>query len=269
MGFALQHIGEPVHLSDPFGGYVYVIMAVVTILMMVHDLSVADYVEPGCRHYDIATSASSGDELARSMAWFPIVGAVQGAILVALDLVLAPVLPVSVVSGLLVAALLATNFGFHLDGFADTLDGLAGGKTRERSLEIMRKGDIGPIGVAGIVIILLIKYASIAALAGDMRIVILFLFPVMGRFAVVPMSCWSPGAREEGLGSAFTANSNKTLLIALALLLVFAVPLMGLNAIIIVALLLLSIFLLTRYFKRRLGRTLTDIPGAIDNLLVL
>ncbi len=212
------------------------------------------------------THATTGEELARSMAWFPIVGAVQGGILVGLDLILTPVLPVSVVSGLLVAALLATNFGFHLDGLADTLDGLAGGKTRERSLEIMRKGDIGPIGVAGIVIILLVKYASIAALAGDMRIVILFLFPIMGRFAMVPMSCWSPGARDEGLGTAFTANSNKTLLVALALALILSVPLLGLNALIIVALLLVSIFLLTRYFKSRLGGVTGDVFGLQSEL---
>ena len=67
-------------------------------------------------------------------------------------------------SGLLVVGVLALGTrALHLDGLADTVDGLGSGWDRERSLEIMRRGDVGPMGVVALVIVLGLQAARRSA----------------------------------------------------------------------------------------------------------
>ncbi|MBI3398405.1 MAG: adenosylcobinamide-GDP ribazoletransferase, partial [Deltaproteobacteria bacterium] len=86
-------------------------------------------------------------DLGKSTAFFPLVGAVQGAILVAANLLFSKFLPHDITSVLVLTVLILTNGGFHLDGFADTIDGLTGGSTKEERLDIMKDSRIGAIGV--------------------------------------------------------------------------------------------------------------------------
>ncbi len=58
----------------------------------------------------------------------------------------------------------ALSRAMHLDGLADTADGLAAGYDRERALEVMRRGDTGPAGAAALVLTLLVQVACLAAL---------------------------------------------------------------------------------------------------------
>ena len=92
------------------------------------------------------------EQLARSLAWFPVAGALVGGLLVLLDLALGLVLPVGVRAALLLVALLALTRGLHFDGLMDVCDGLFGGFTPERRLAIMRAGGtafITDVGMTG------------------------------------------------------------------------------------------------------------------------
>ncbi len=210
-------------------------------------------------------------EIAASTAYFPLVGATQGLLLVICWKIFSYALPVGVTSGLLVAVLALTNYGFHLDGLADTIDGLAGGRTKEDRLRIMRRSDIGPMGVIAIVVVLIVKYAALSAVLGgidgregvlSLGAAVLFLFPVMGRFAIVPMACWSKYARDsEGLGSALSWNEPRNLAVALVTALVFAIPLLGPAAIFLVAILMGTAYLAVLYFKKKVGGVTGDIFG--------
>jgi len=201
--------------------------------------------------------------LAGSMAWFPVVGAMQGALLVAIDHLLSGVLPSSITAGLVLLALSLTNGGLHLDGFVDTVDGLAGGRTAEERLRIMRDSSIGAIGTVFLVLLLLLKYFALRELPAASRAEILFLFPVMGRWAMVPMACWSEYARagEEGLGAGFARNSYSTLAKATACAALLSVVLLGAPAVALMAGLGALAYVFSGFFKRRIGGVTGDVFG--------
>lgn len=141
--------------------------------------------------------------LARSLACFPIVGGLIGALLLLLDLALALVLPAGVRAALLIAATIALTRGLHLDGLMDSCDGLFGGFTPERRLAIMRDSRVGAFGVLGAATDLLLRHACLIELAGVWRIAAIVGVPALGRWALVYATVAFPYGRSEGLGLAF------------------------------------------------------------------
>jgi adenosylcobinamide-GDP ribazoletransferase len=104
---------------------------------------------------------------------------------------------------------LATR-AFHLDGLADTADGLASGYDRERALAVMRRGDVGPAGVAAVVLVVLAQVGGLAQALAGLGPVAVLIAAVVAR-ACLPAACVRgvPAARTDGLGAA-TAGSVPT-----------------------------------------------------------
>jgi len=162
---------------------------------------------------------SSGDNLfARSAAFFPLVGALLGLLLAAVDALFALLFPLTVSS---VVVLLAGAFftaGLHLDGFADTVDGLGaffkGGK--EKALAVMKDSRSGALGVLGLVLLILFKYSLLVEIGGGARYLSLFLMPVSGRWLQVLAGKIYPYARStSGLGQGFAGRiTNREVIIA-------------------------------------------------------
>ena len=73
-------------------------------------------------------------------------------------------LPGLAVGLLVVGGLALGSRALHLDGLADTVDGLGSGWSAERSLMVMRRGDIGPMGVVSLIVVLGLQAASIGQL---------------------------------------------------------------------------------------------------------
>ncbi len=110
-----------------------------------------------------------------------------------------PLLSAALTVGLL--ALLTR--GMHLDGLADTADGLGSGRPAARALELMRRGDVGPFGVVSLVLVLLVQVAALAQLvAAGSGVAGLGAALVVSRLAL-PMACLRgvPSARADGLGA--------------------------------------------------------------------
>ena len=201
-------------------------------------------------------------ELRRSMSWFPLVGALQGLILVAAYFIFSTLLPDSVVMGLLLLVLVLTNGGLHVDGFADTVDGLAGGKSAEDRLRIMRDSSTGAIGVLFVVLLMLLKFLSLQELPEEARPQAIFLFPVFGRWAMVPLACWAPYARPSGgLGAAFAGNSRDVLIKATLAAAILLSLLLGILSLVLVLVFGIILYVSSGYFKRKLGGVTGDVFG--------
>src|SRR5688572_12770064 len=92
----------------------------------------------------------------RSLRWFPLVGLLVGGVLAAVDRLAASAFSQDVSVVLVLTTSAALTGALHLDGLADTADGVFGGRTPERRLEIMRDSRIGSYGVVAVVLALLL-----------------------------------------------------------------------------------------------------------------
>ncbi len=154
------------------------------------------------------------DAAARALPWLPAVGALLAAIAAGAMLavqagghsdarrLLAATLAVAVL-GLLTG-------GLHLDGLADTADGLGSRRPSREALAIMRRPDIGPMGVAALLLVILVQITALAAIpAGGLSAAALVLAAVTGRVGVVlATGHGSPGARPGGFGALITETTT-------------------------------------------------------------
>ncbi len=126
------------------------------------------------------------------------------------------VLPGMVAGALALAATALASRALHLDGLADLADGLTAGHDPERSLAVMRKGDVGPAGIAILVLVLLVDASCLATLlidGGGMTLAAVAL--VASRLA--PAICARdgiPAARPEGLGQAVAGSVSRKAVVA-------------------------------------------------------
>lgn len=144
----------------------------------------------------------AAEQLGRSLLWYPVVGALLGGALLLLDRLLDGAPPL-LHAGLLLAFWVFASGALHLDGLADTADAWVGGLgDRERTLAIMKDPRSGPIAVVVLVIVLLLKFAALAALVEGGQWSALLLAPVLGRTALLALFLSTPYVRPGGLGQA-------------------------------------------------------------------
>ena len=135
-------------------------------------------------------------QVARSQLWFPLVGALVGAIQAAVFWLVAPDLPPLVTAVLIVALDAWLTGAMHYDGLADTADGFGGGLTHDDVLRIMRDHAIGSYGAVAVVLAIALKAAAIASFAGLARAIpALIAAPALGRWSAVLLSATQPYAR--------------------------------------------------------------------------
>ena len=145
-----------------------------------------------------STHDAKPEELAASMSWYPFVGCLLGLLLVGVDRFLAQVFSSSVTSMCVMLVLIGVTRGLHQDGLADMVDGLAGGRTAQARLAIMRDSHIGAIGATGLFLALGLRFAGLTALPVGEHIAFLIGMPVVGRWAMVMGAFHATYARSEG-----------------------------------------------------------------------
>jgi adenosylcobinamide-GDP ribazoletransferase len=171
---------------------------------------------------------------------------------------------------LAVALALGLTRGLHLDGLADTIDGLGSYRDAAGTLDVMRKPDVGPFGVAAICLVLLGQVAALASvLRHDWPAVLAGVAAAFGtgRLAVA-FACRRgvPAARESGLGALVAGTVRWPALAvgvaAVAGVAVAAVPDRPWRGPAVVVLALAAALLFTRHLVRRIGGITGDVLGA-------
>ncbi len=153
-------------------------------------------------------------KLAKAIAYFPIVGYCFGLILAGLNFVLTTIFAPTAVDIILIVTLVIMDRGLHLDGLADTADGLFGGKNKEDILRIMKDSSVGAFGVTAIVLILLSQFAFLQSIKPAFKTTALIFMPTIGRFSVTLANYLFKPAKQEGLATTFTQYKTKSTIIA-------------------------------------------------------
>ena len=99
------------------------------------------------------------------MAFFPLTGFIIGLLLALGFYLLSSLFPRPLALWLTIGLMVILTGGLHLDGFADTIDGLACRGTKERVLEVMRDSRVGAFGVIGLILLIGTKYLALDQLS--------------------------------------------------------------------------------------------------------
>jgi len=174
-------------------------------------------------------------------------------------------LPAAICGLVAVAATMLASGALHEDGLSDTFDGLGGGRTRERKLEIMRDSRIGSYGAAALVFSILLRAAALAAIADPAMAALALIAAHMAARALMPLAMHiMPPARDDGLAAGVGAVARPVVLAALAIGAVALLPL-GPGAALAAAMLLAGwTLLLRRTAVHQIGGQTGDVLGALE-----
>jgi len=210
------------------------------------------------------------EDIARSMSFFPLVGMFIGGFLVLINLLTLRYLSPFVTSALLLIGWVGITGALHLDGFADTMDGLCGGKNKEEILRIMEDSFIGAKGVVALILLLLLKFTLLVGLVNDYKNYALFFAPVAGRWSMVVGIYLSSYAREKGLAQAFFKyKRGREILWASLITFCLGLGLFKIEFFYIIGVVLAANLLLIAYLKRRIGGLTGDNMGALNEIIEL
>lgn len=210
------------------------------------------------------------DQYSRGIVTFPLIGLLLGALSGLVFMLFQAWCGAPLAALFTVLALALMTGGFHLDGLADTCDGVFSARSRERMLEIMRDSRLGTHGGLALIFVLLAKVLVISELAlrGTPMLAALAVACAVGRGTAVLLMYRHRYAREEGLGNVFIGHVTGTqtcFTLGLAAILA-AVLLPGMQGVAALVVTMVTIFLLGQLLKRTLGGQTGDTLGAAIEL---
>jgi len=210
------------------------------------------------------------------MALFPHVGFLIGILLVGTGfglLMLGFQLQPEITAILVLLVLTVVTGGLHVDGLADTADGVLGGSTKERRLEIMRDSRIGAFGAIAIVFDYLLRYGALTGIMGQDQFMVLTaaslcLMPTVGRWCQVLGAALCGYARqEEGVGKAFIDSVSWPSFVASAILpIALSVLLLGITGIWMLAAAVVGSLVVIFIVWWRIGGMTGDTLGAVNEV---
>ena len=171
--------------------------------------------------------------------------------------------PVTLVAGLVVLAGIVLTGAMHEDGLADSADGIWGGWTSDRRLEIMKDSRIGTYGVLALILSLMLRWSALSTLL-YYEPVTLALFPaaMLSRAAMVTVMSALPNARTDGLARSVGRPDEKTALIAAFIAVAGSVVVLGAWLIPVLLVLVLAALTCASIPMRKIGGQTGDILGA-------
>ncbi|MCH8310294.1 MAG: adenosylcobinamide-GDP ribazoletransferase, partial [Chloroflexi bacterium] len=171
------------------------------------------------------------------------------------------------VGAIIVVALIVLTRALHIEGFMDSCDGLFGGFTRERRLEIMRDPRVGSFAAIGAISLLLVKWTLIVGIADQYRTPLLVLFPGVSRAGMLLGMEVYPYARDQGMGTSFKVGSKlRQVIIGLVLVGIASALLLGIAGVVLLGIVCVIALGFGRWVTGLLGGMTGDTYGAVNEI---
>ena len=208
---------------------------------------------------------SAGERLGR--AYFPAIGALVGLVAGLVFVVAAALATPLLGAAAAVATLTLLTGALHLDGLADSADGLLGRGDVERRLAVMRDPRLGSYGVATLVVVLVLEVAALASMSPARALAGLVIAGALSRLATLVVIAWVPYVRESGLGNiAFETRHRGVDLLVGVLITALVCVLDWRRALVAAVLVAISTLAVVALARRRLGGATGDVCGATAEL---
>ncbi|MEQ8220911.1 MAG: adenosylcobinamide-GDP ribazoletransferase [Candidatus Eremiobacterota bacterium] len=208
------------------------------------------------------------EEFGKGIIYIPFIGAIIGAFLMAVYYI-SSLLSSETVSAVftVIGGVLITG-GLHLDGLADTFDGIFSYRPKEKMLEIMKDPRLGTFGGMALFFLLLLKILFILSISRFLLGKVIFVMPLFGRLGMIWCAGTSEYAREKsGMGSAtidFTGFREILLCTGTTVLIAFFA--IGPSLIFPVATTIIFTLIFTKFIYSKIGGTTGDILGACTEI---
>jgi adenosylcobinamide-GDP ribazoletransferase len=203
---------------------------------------------------------------ASAIAAAPVVGVVLGAATAAVAVGLShTALPAAAVGLLAVGFLALVTRGMHVDGLADTADGLGSMRPPDQARDVMRSGPVGPFGAVTLVVVVALQAVVLGSLADDGRWAAIVVAVALGRVAVVVACQRVFPAGGDGFGAVVGATQGVSAAVWVLLAVVgssAADPDRWWRGPLVTVVVLVGAALWTRHCARRLGGVGGDVLGA-------
>ena len=208
------------------------------------------------------------ERLTGAVRYFPAIGLIVGASGAAVMWLAALVLPAPLPAILSTAVTLLMTGAIHEDGLADTADGLGGGATRERALEIMKDPRVGVFGAIALMLMLLLKIATLSLMPLLTAMAALVAAHAFSRFCAVLVIFASRyvGSADRSRAAPVVEQVKIGDVIVAALFGLPALALCGPRVLVAILVALMSVALLTRWCMRRIGGYTGDTLGATQQV---
>ena len=171
-------------------------------------------------------------------------------------------LPTNIAAGLLIALQIVLTGAMHEDGLADTVDGLWGGFTPERRLEIMKDSQIGTYGVLSLIVSIGLRWLALTAILTTGGVWTPLALAALSRAAMPVLMRALPNARSTGLSQSVGRPSTAATSVSLVIALLISVPILGPSAVPIAAAMGLTTLGIALLARAKIGGQTGDILGA-------
>lgn len=210
------------------------------------------------------------EKLGKSIKYFPLVGAIIGIFLYGINILAGKITVNRQIAAMIIiiAEIFITGL-IHIDGLADTADGLFSYAEKEKILEIMKDSRVGTNGAVALILYFMTK----VILLSEIRPEYIILYPVISRLSTSINAGLGEYARKSGMSNGIIAkNGKKEAGISIIITMILSFIILKVKGLIILIFAILFILLLMKGVKRKIGGITGDTMGAsleLTSILVL
>ncbi|OGO16010.1 MAG: cobalamin 5'-phosphate synthase [Chloroflexi bacterium RBG_16_48_7] len=199
------------------------------------------------------------------MSFFPLIGLALGAVLLLINYIFSFAFSSPVIFVIIIISQVILTGSHHVDGLADTFDGMVSGKNRKQRLTIMSDNKVGAFGLTALVLLFLLKFAALNT--NPMVVQTLLVMPLMSRWMMVSAMFTAPAARKSGMGFAFKQGATwQRFLAATVITAIISGIILGWQGLMLLLLVWIAASLIALFFRWRFGGLTGDNYGAINEI---
>lgn len=202
------------------------------------------------------------EDFSKGIIYFPIVGLVIGALMAGLYIGLSAITNIMIASVLVIVFEIFITGGLHLDGLADSFDGLYSYRDKDRMLEIMKDSRVGTNGVLVLIVNIVLKMVLLISIDPEIVPTLLLLMPVVSRLMVVLLSAISKYARNNGMGGFFIGKTTKLQLV-ITITLVLFMHLIYLEGLFLLGMIIILTLIYRYHVYSKIDGITGDVLGAV------